>query len=186
MEQKARGPYNVKPTAKQLAYLQGRIEGKSPERAAKEAGYIWARPSRVVAELRRSAFCRVMHEAAEEAGITLEIIMLKLAETMDAKEKKPFVTRDGDVVYAEEAPVHDIQLKATQAAMDVLGLTSKARQASAEAVKPASGGVNILVLAQRFEHLSDEELEEAMQLMRAGQYEGSRLAAKVAQDAPQE
>ena len=90
------------------------------------------------------------------------------------------------MVYAEDAPVHDIQLKATQAAMDVLGLTSKARQASAEAVKPASGGVNILVLAQRFEHLPDEELEEAMQLMRASQYKGSRLAAKVAQDVPQE
>ena len=166
-----------RPTTKQLAYLAGRVAGKSPGRAASEAGYI-SRPSKIVADLDRGAFNRAVHEAAEGEGVTLETIMAKLGDLMDAKEEKSFVTRAGDVVYAKEQALADVQLKATQTAADLLGVSSKARQAVAEEKRPSGDNVNILVLAQRYEHLTDEQLEEAMQLMRVGQFDGSKLAER--------
>lgn len=174
-----RGPYRVKGTARQLAYLEGLLTGKSRKRAAHDAGYK-GKPACVVADLDRSAFNRAVHEAAEAEGVTLEGVMAKLAGLMEAKEEKAFMTRAGDVVYGKAQAVTDVQLKATALAADLLGISGRARQRSEDEKRGLGDQGNILVLAQRYEHLSDAELEEAMQLMRAGRFEGSRLVEQCA------
>ena len=175
MERIKRGPYRVTGTAKQRRYLTGLTSGLSKRQAAKAAGYK-GKPSLVVADLEKAAFNRAIYEAFEAAGVTLETIAAKIGDLMKATEEKAFVTRSGEVVYAEAADLADVQLKATVLAANLLGISSRARQVVAEAEKPRGDGVSILILAQQFEHLSDEQLEEAMQLMRVGQFEGSRFA----------
>ena len=90
------------------------------------------------------------------------------------------MTRAGDVVYGKAQAVTDVQLKATALAADLLGISGRARQRSEDEKRGLGDQGNILVLAQQYEHLSDAELEEAMQLMRAGRFEGSRLVEQCA------
>ena len=159
-----RGPYQVSGTPKQLRYMAELVAGKSKRRAAHDAGYKGC-PRRAVADLDRAAFNRAVHEAANACGITLEAIAKKLRELMDAMERKSFLTQSGEIVYAKEQGMADVQLKAVIIALDVLGISGKARQAVADEKYSAGDAVNVLNLAKRFEHLSDEELEEAMRIM---------------------
>ena len=161
-------------TPKQLAYLAGRIAGKSALRSVSDAGYANC-PSKVIGSLSGPAFHAAVHAAMESGGVTMELLVKTLGETLVATEEKAFVTKDGAVVYANESPLPEVRLKAAAVAFDVMGISGRARQAVAEE-KRAGDQVNVLVLAQRYEHLSIGQLEEAMQLMLVGQFEGSSLA----------
>ena len=166
------------PSPKHLLYLAGRASGLSARQAVVSAGYR-GRPSVVVADLERRDFNGVVSAAFAEAGITLETIAAKISAGMDAETVEAFCTKSGEVVYSVPLVDHQMRHKYTVTASDLLGLSTRARQGSGEADKPKGDGVNILVLAQRFEHMSDADLEDAMQLMRVGQFEGSKYAGAV-------
>ena len=159
-------------TSKQMKYLASRSAGMSAEQSVIAAGYK-GRPSVVVADLERQAFNREVSAVFESEGITLQGIAATIKAGMDAEVVESFCTKAGDVVYSKPMVDHQTRHKFVVTASDLLGLSTRARQAVAEADKPKGDGVNILVLAQRFEHMDDAQLEEAMQLMRVGQFDAS-------------
>ena len=161
----------------QVLYAMARTSGMSPRQAAEKAGYTNITRRRIY-QLEHNPNLREYiedHLAAE--GITMELVALKLREGLDAMMTSTFLNRQtGEVVYAR--PMEDMQTrhKYLTTVLDMLGMTGRLRRDVGESKRPE---IDILLLARRFSHLTDAELEDAMQLMRIGQFDPAAFGCQV-------
>ena len=153
----------------QVLYAMARASGKSPREAARQAGYTNVTRRRIYQLEHNPNLQEYVEEHLAAEGITMELIAHKVREGLDAMTTSTFLNRlTGEVVYSR--PLEDMQTrhKYLTTLLDLLGLSGRLRN---EAGKEAAPVTDILLLARRFEHLTDTELEEAMQLMRIGQFD---------------
>jgi len=148
-----------------------RASGKSPREAAQEAGYTNVTRRRIYQLEHNSHLQEYIEEHFAAEGVTMELIARKVREGLDAMVTSTFLNRlTGEVVYSR--PLEDMQMrhKYLTTVLDLLGLSGRLRN---EAGKSEAPVVDILLLARRFEHLTDAELEDAMQRMRIGQFDSA-------------
>ena len=174
----ARRP-NRRINEKQQKLLDGIAAGKPLNIATQDAGY--ASPRRALALMEKEPFFEHIQAAFEKKGITLDRIAEKVSDGLEATTVEFLVTRDG-VVKTEPVPDYMARHKYVGTAADLLGLSSRARASAHDTESGGKATINIIQLAQKFEHLDDKQLEEAMQLQRAGIFEGSIIARQL--DAP--
>lgn len=175
-------------TTKQLKYAQARVLGQTKRAACRFAGY--AVDSRTIQKLEHN-LPSLMAQELEMAGVTTAKLAKRLDEGLDATLVKAFrstvtkqlVGEDGQPVFNAKsgAPVmvkhdeiiheefvdHQTRLTAIEIAFRVLDAYPQKNAPAG----PAAGEippVNIMQVVQQFGHLSNEELTEKMQQMRAG------------------
>lgn len=135
---------SAKLRTKQRKYIKAKIEGKSSQAAAKEAGYSDSTARHADREIGsrpavRSAFIELM----EKAGLTDEKLVMRLNEGIDAEETK-FFQKDGEVTDSRNVIAHGERRAHLELAMKVKGHLVERREVTgkitlAEAVAASMG-----------------------------------------------
>jgi hypothetical protein len=119
---------------RQNAYIDARLEGAGPREAAKEAGYT-GRSVRTPVKLIETSELRAQFQAkALERGLTLDKVVDKLSEHLEARALQ---TLQGKEVSLSDAPDYKVQGKALDTLTDLMGMK--------DAQKVQAGGSSLTI-----------------------------------------
>lgn len=151
------------PTVKQLRYMRARMtfkDGKqmTVRQAAEAAGY-----STTDTQLRRLTgnphMQQWMREMMDEAGVSEADVIRVYVEALTAT-KITRSTYKGDTIEEYEDIDHATRIAAARALADLMGLQQKKNAGEDDTKHP--GVLNIVVISERMDSWTDEQLEEAL------------------------
>jgi hypothetical protein len=112
-------------TKKQAAIARERV--KNPEATQTEIGSkLGVRRQRVQKVLAQPHVQESIREALDkEPRLRVKAVVKKLADKTTAKSEKPFLGKDGEIIYSKPLDDHNIQLRATELALELRGNLKK-------------------------------------------------------------
>ena len=139
-----------------------------------QAGHQLMKNTEVQSEVERIKDTELDH-ILDAAGVTVKRLAKRLRQSLDAKEKKPFIhQKSGAVVYSEKMVSHDIRLKAIRLAAELRGDFA-----------PKQVNVSITLLAGRIQAARRRESERTVQGVSVEEGENNSPEAAQPRGAPQ-
>ncbi len=112
-------------TKKQAAIARERV--KHPSATQQEIGdKLGTKRAHVARELAKPHVQESIREALDkEPRLRVKAVVKKLADKTTAKSEKPFLGKDGEIIYSKPLDDHNIQLRATELALELRGNLKK-------------------------------------------------------------
>lgn len=110
-------------TVREAKLVKGIAAGKSQTQAAKDAGYS-SKSAHVIASnaLKKVNVQEALHAALEKHGITLDQAIAPIGKALTATKVQ--ITGQGDQAFAELVEDIDLQLKGSDRALKLMGVTN--------------------------------------------------------------